>query len=155
VSPDGSGIDDHIAVVSELDAMTARARSAIERKDLAAYIDLFAPDLRYRRADGRVLDRDGLMRDVREEFRRIDRVRVSSVRESLDIAEGRAEEILEQTMIVGVTIFLVIHRTWSYNRRCRFAWKKLDGVWRIDEVEILGQTIGPGLFHLGFMPPSQ
>jgi hypothetical protein len=46
-----------------------QGRAAFERRDLARYRDLFAPGLVYKQADGRVIDRDRLMRDVDAQFR--------------------------------------------------------------------------------------
>jgi hypothetical protein len=73
-------------IASELDAMHQRAKHAFEQRDLAAYRELFGPDLANRQADGRVISRDQLMRDVDLQFRRIRRARSSFVRELIERA---------------------------------------------------------------------
>ncbi len=67
-------------IALELDAMHERAKRAFEQKDLAAYRELFAPELAYCQPDGRVIDRDQLIRDVKLQFRRLSWVRGSFAR---------------------------------------------------------------------------
>jgi hypothetical protein len=153
VSPTGLADDDSLAIVAELDAAIAWARSAFERKDLT-YLELFAPDLRYRRLDGLVVDREEVLTAAREMFRRIDRFHLSSVRESLELAEGSAEEIFQQTIVFAATAFLVLHRVSSVTRRLRYIWRKVEEIWRVAEVETLDETTDPGRIRLGFRPPS-
>jgi hypothetical protein len=46
-------MQDPAKVASELDAAHATAKESFHRRDFAAYMSLFAPDLRYRQYDGR------------------------------------------------------------------------------------------------------
>lgn len=142
------------AVVAELDALQARARAAVERKDLAAYIGLFSPDLRYRRADGEVIDREALLRDAQEQFRRFDRVRITSTRTGLSTSGGRAEELFTQSIVLGATVFLVVHRSATYTRNVRCVWREAEGRRLIDEFDVLDERVEPGPFRFGFRPPS-
>lgn len=139
-------------VIAELDAMHDRARRALASRDLPAYRDLMAPDLKYRQVDGRTLDRDRLMRDVAAQFRRLDRLESSFSREHIEIGEERATETLTQSGSVGVSVFLVVHRTWDFTRKGRYTWRKSQGRWSIEEVEVLEEQVSPGRFHFGLQP---
>lgn len=141
---------------AELDAMHDRARAAFLARDLDGYREIFAPALSYRQADGRVIDRDQLMRDVADQLRRFDRVRSSFTREHLDVGAGgdRATETLTQEVAAGVTVFVVVHRAWRLTRRARYAWARREGRWQIDAVEVLEERPGPGGFAFGLRPPT-
>ena len=141
-------------ILAELDAMHDLARNAFACRDLAAYRDLMAPDLRYRQADGRTIDRDQLMRDVAAQFRRLNRFRSSFSREHIEIGEDRATETLTQSGSVGTSAFLVVHRTWDFTAKSRYIWRKSEGRWWIEEVEVLEEQVSPGRFHFGMRPPG-
>jgi hypothetical protein len=143
-------MNDSSQVMAELDEMHAQARAAFERWDLAQYRDLFAPGLVYRQADGRVIDRDRLMRDVGAQFRRLSWFRSMFVREQFEFDGNRATETLVQTGSVGTTAFFVVHRVWDLTRRRRYVWEKRSGRWQIEEVEVLQEQVGPGRLHVGF-----
>jgi hypothetical protein len=135
---------------AELDAMHAEARAAFERRDLSRYCDLFAPGLTYRQVDGR----DDLMRDMGAQFRRLSRVRSSFVRERIEADGDRATEILTQTASVGATAFVVVHRTWELTRRGRYTWRKQEGRWLIEAVEVIEEQVSLGRFSFSFRPPD-
>ena len=124
------------------------------RRDLVAYRDLFAPGLTYRQADGIVVDRDRLMRQVGAQFRRLSRVHSAFVREHIEADGDQAIEVLTQKASVGSTAFLVVHRTWELTRKGRYTWRKHDGRWLIEAVEVLEEHVGPGRFSIGIWPPS-
>jgi len=140
-------------ITAELDEMHAEARAAFERRDLARYREVFAPQLKYQQADGRVIDRQRLMRDVGAQFRRLSWSRSSFVREHIEIGEDHATEVLNQTASGGVTVFFILHRTWHITRRGRYIWGKEAGRWRIEEVQVLEERVSPGRFHVGFRAP--
>lgn len=141
-------------IIAELDEVHTRAKSAFEQRDLGAYRDLFAPELKYHQPDGRTIGRDGLMRDVAAQFRRLDRAHWSFTREHIEVDGDRATEILTQTGSVGVTALLIVHRDWSLYRKGRYAWTRLAGRWVIEEVEVLEEKVTPEAVRLGFRPPA-
>jgi hypothetical protein len=143
-------MNDSSLITTELDELHAQARAAFERRDLAQYRDLFEPGLAYRQADGRVIDRDRLMRDVDAQFRRLGWLRSRFVREHIEFDDNRATEILVQTASAGSTAFFVVHRVWELTRRGRYVWGKQSGRWQIQEVEVLQEQVSPGRFHVGF-----
>ena len=146
-------MDEHAVGLAELDGMHARATAAFERRDLAAYRELFAPGLSYRQADGRVIDRAKLMADVDAQFRRINWFRSSFVRERIELADDRATETLAQIGSVGVTAFRVVHRTWDLMRRGRYTWRKQRGRWLIEAVEVLEEQVSPCRLSFGLRSP--
>jgi hypothetical protein len=129
------------AVASELDAAHGSARAAFLRKDLAAYMGLFSPDLRYRQADGKVIDRDRLRRDVQAQFSRFSAVSSVFNREHIELTEGKAIETLCQTAAARATAFLILDRTWEITRRGRYVWKREEGRWLIESVEVLEENV--------------
>lgn len=141
-------------ITAELDEMHAHAKAAFERRDLSGYRELFAPELTYRQADGRVINRGRLMSDVEAQFHRLSWVRSSYERETIEYEGDRVIEVLTQTATVGATAFLVLHRTWELLRRGRYTWRKQAGRWRIEAVEVLEERVGPGRFSIGLQPPN-
>jgi hypothetical protein len=137
-------------VALELDAMHQRAKHAFGQKDLASYRELFAPDLEYCQADGRVIGRDQLMRDVEQQIRRLTWFRSSFVREFIEPGEDRANELVTQTGLARVTVFFFVHRIWEVTRRGRYYWRRVADRWRIDRVEVIEEHVG-GRFRFGLL----
>ena len=123
-------------VAVELDAAHRRAKLAFCRKDLGAYMSLFASDLRYRQADGKVIDRDQLARDVQTQFSRLSAASSAFERERIELSDGKAAEILRQSASARATAFFVVHRIWDVTRRGRYVWRRDQGQWVIEEVEV-------------------
>ena len=137
---------------AELDAQHAEARAAFEARDLSRYRAIFAPELRYRQANGRVIGREELMKDVSDQFRKLDRVSSRFTREQIEFDGDRAIETLTQIAWAGVTAFLIVHRAWEVIRKARYTWRKLEGRWCIEEVEILDERVVPRRVWFGFRP---
>lgn len=139
----------HEAVAAELRAMHQRAREAFLRKDAGAYMDIFAPSLTYRQADGKVIGRDKLASQVRHQLSVVSSVENSYVSESLEAEGDRATEILAQTAFIEIVHFAVVRRRLSLHRRGRYAWSRIGGEWRIVEVEVLEEKVTPAGIRLG------
>ena len=143
------------SVVVELDAIHIAANGAFERGDFDAYREFFTPDLSYRRADGRVVGRDSMMRDARTQFRRHRARQKSIVRETLDVDGDRVTEVVIRTATACGTAFFVVHRVFEYVVRGQFTWRKVDGRWRIAEIEVLEQRVrGPAFLRPSHPPRS-
>jgi len=140
-------------VAEQLDARHAEARAAFHARDLDRYAAVFSPALAYRQADGRVIGRDALMRDVESQLRQLERVASSFVREDLECGPDAATELLTQTSIAGVTGFFVLHRTWTVTRRARYTWAREHGEWRITAVEVLHEHVA-GRIDFGLRAPD-
>jgi hypothetical protein len=147
-------MQDPSAVASELDVAHESAKAAFIRKDLAAHMGLFSPDLRYHQADGRVIDREMLKRDVQAQFSRFGAVRSFFIREHLEISDGKAVETLSQIASACATAFFILHRTWEVTRKGRYVWRQEQGRWLIEAVEILEENVTPRGFTVGFESPS-
>src|SRR3954454_22838888 len=128
-------------VTAELDAIYRRAKYAYSCKDLATYMSFFSPDLRYRQLDGKVIDHNRLKRDVRSQFSQLSQVSSTFDREQIEMADGKAIEILRQTASASARVFLVLHRTWDMARRGRYVWGPVDGRWLIEELEVIAETV--------------
>lgn len=148
-------MQDSAQIASELDEMHAQLVDALARKDRRAYRALFSPGLTYRHLDGRVIDRDRLMREVAGQFRYYRRYQWSIVRESIELDDGKAIEILAGSGQVVVSGFFIVHRIWRLARKGRYTWKKEDGQWRITEVEVLEERIRQGPIRLRLRPPAR
>jgi Domain of unknown function (DUF4440) len=138
-------------IAAELDARHYDAKRAFEHKDLAAYREIFAPDLAWCQADGRIIGRQQLMRDVASQFRRLRWVRSSFARESIEPGDDRVVELLTQTAFAGATAFFFIHRIWNITRKGRYYWTKIVDQWQIDRVEVLEEHVA-GHFKFGSRP---
>lgn len=138
------------SIEDELDERHRAAKVAFSKRDILAYQAMFSPSLRYQRADGAVLNREGLMRDVALQFRTSRHVASSYVRGSLDVAGDEATETLVQTAEAEVAAFGILHRHWSIDRRGDYTWKKSDRTWVIERVKVHSETISPAGWRLGF-----
>jgi hypothetical protein len=141
------------SVERELDERHAAAQDAFARRDLEAYRAMFSASLRYRRADGEVIDSHRLMRDVASQFRRFSAVRSSFVREQLTVTGNEVTETVDQSAAMDVTVFWILHRTWCVHRRGEYSWIKADGVWVIEKVTVLEENVTSN-WHLGLRPMS-
>jgi len=142
--------DDELAkVAAELKAMHQRAKEAFLRKDAGAYMDIFAPSLKYGQADGKVIGRDKLAAQVRHQLRTVSSVENSYVCEKLEMEGERAIEILEQTASAEIVHLGFIRRRISLHRRGRYSWERIGGEWKIVEVEVLEEKMMPASIRFG------
>lgn len=141
-------MDDDLPIEATLDRRHEAARAAFAARDLDAYRDLFTGDCRYRQADGRVIDRAALMRDVAAQFRRLDRAETHFTREDLAVDGGEVTETLVQTATAEVSAFGLLRRIWQLRRHARYAWAIEDGVWKIARVDVLSEEV-KGRWRLG------
>jgi hypothetical protein len=126
------------AILNERHALI---REAFLRRDLAAYRAMFSAALRFRQADGRVIDRDQLMRDVAAQFRRLGGSESNAVREALEADGAEYTETVRQTGRATASAFGFIHRMWQVDRHARWTWANEDGAWNIVRVEVLDERV--------------
>jgi hypothetical protein len=141
-------------VAAELDSARAKAHVAFSRKDLSAYMSLFSPELRYQQADGKVIGRRQLERDVRAQFSRINETRSTFEREEIKLDDGRAIEVGSQSASGRETAFFLVHRVWDVSRTARYVWNRDHGQWQIAEVEVIDEVVKSRGFTFGLRPPS-
>jgi ketosteroid isomerase-like protein len=148
VNDGGSGSAE--AIAAELDAAHERARQAYARRDADAYLATLHPDLAYTQADGRVIGRDQLARDVRAQLARVRSATPTVQREALDMdGENTATELLEQRATFAVRAFGLLNREWTVRRRARYGWTRSAEGWRLRRVEVLSETVSPARTWLG------
>jgi hypothetical protein len=134
----------------ELDERHRAANLAFAKRDILAYQGLFSPSLSYQRADGKILDREHMMRDVAVQFRNLSHAVSFYVRERLVVAGDEVTETLVQTVEAQVTAFGILHRRWSVDRRGNYTWKKSCGAWAIERVKIHSETVLAVGWRFGF-----
>lgn len=131
-------------IARELDEVRARAKQAYRAKDVPAYMETFAPDLVYRKPNGREIGRPELTRDVKRQLMFMRSYDSSFTRESLNASGAEATEVLAQTAHVETLVFRVLRRVWNLRRRGRYTWRRSDGGWQIARVEVLEETVKAG-----------
>ena len=137
-------VENEADIPAILDERHEAVRQAFLGRNLEAYRAAFSAGLSYRQADGRVIDRDRLMRDVAAQFRRLDWAESRSVREALAVEGAEVTETVRQTALGEVSAFGLVGRTWQVDRRARWTWAIENGVWTIVRVEVLSETVRGG-----------
>jgi len=137
-------------IMNELDAAHQKAQDAYHRRDFHAYMEIFAPDLAYGRADGKVIGRAELAHDVRTQLQVFDSAQTSFTRERLEVHDAEATELLRQNALVTTRHFAIIRRSWSVERLGRYVWTKTSEGWRIRKVEILKENVRSAGFTLAW-----
>jgi ketosteroid isomerase-like protein len=139
---------ENITVEAELDLAHLKANQGYHAKDVKAYMAIFAPDLKYKQPDGRVIGREQLARDVKSQFSSVQTADTSYVRESLQVDSDRAIEILIQEASITTSHFVFMTRVWRLKRRGRYTWIRLPDGWKIQEVEVLHESVSRGTAQL-------
>jgi hypothetical protein len=133
------GMADHSQIEAVLDERHIVANQAFAHKDAEAYKNVFGVDLRYSQADGATIDRVRLMKDVRAQFKRLDRAESSFTRESLEVDGGEVRETLLQIAIAEASAFGFLRRIWRVERRGHYTWVIEDRQWKIVRVQVLSE----------------
>ena len=136
--------EDHHQVAQALDAAHRSAKAAYSRRDPLAYMELFADDLAYRQADGNVIGRDQLAKEVKAQLSMLDSAETSFTREKLEVVGDEATEVLRQIATVTTKHFIVIRRTWNIDRLGKYVWRNTEQGWRIKKVEVLKEKVTSG-----------
>jgi hypothetical protein len=131
----------HASIEQALDERHAAGQAIYARRDIDGYRELFSPTLSYRQANGKVIGRDELMRDVARQFRNLTNARSSFTREQLSVDGGNVVETLTQLATAQATAFGIVHRLMRIERRGMYSWTNVDGVWRIAAVRILNEKM--------------
>ena len=127
---------DEVELTAALDTRHAEAMAAFKSRDVVAYGDLFSDKLRYEQADGKVIGKSQLMRNVKAQFRRLNRAESRFVRDDLVVEGAVVSEALIQHAICEASAFGFLRKTWSLERRGRYTWSLEDEHWRIIHVRV-------------------
>jgi Domain of unknown function (DUF4440) len=123
-------------VLAEIDAVHLTIRDAFRRRDLPSYTACLAPDLRYQGADGRVISRDGLARDVDRQFDRLVGFDSTFDRRSGTVARGEFTETGTQTAWITLRVFVVFAIRWKIERLGLYVWTRGASSWLLKEALI-------------------
>jgi hypothetical protein len=143
---------DNDSIEQSLDTAHAHARRAYLDRDLDAYMAGFTPDLSYRQANGKVIGKDQLSRDVRSQLVRIAETVPVFKRQSVRPLSDGAEETLVQTVWGFATAFGLLHRIWHLERHATYTWVVLQGVWRIRAVDVHSESLAHAGWRFGRKP---
>lgn len=128
-------------ITAELDERHRQARTARLRKDYGAYADVFSPKLIFQPKMGTAIDRDRLMRNVRAHDRRFKIVDTEISRTKIHTNDDAVIEVLVQTAIVQVNLFLGLRYQWTLVRESEFVWERSNRGWQIRRAQIQAELI--------------
>ena len=123
-------------VLAEIDATHLVVRDAFRRRDLPAYTACLAPNLEFRAANGRMMSRDGLARDVQRQFDRLVGFDSKFDRSSATLAGNDLIETGTQTAWIALRIFAVCAVRWQVERTGRYVWTRAARGWQLKAVRI-------------------
>jgi ketosteroid isomerase-like protein len=107
-----------------LDVVHLHVREAFKQRDLAVYARYLADDLTFIDPNGRVQNRQGLLRSLQRQFARLVSFDSRFDRESLAVEAGDAVETGTQTAAIALRIFLVLEVRWRISRHGRYTWRR-------------------------------
>ena len=128
-------------LIAALDERHLAASRAFAAKDIGAYQALFGENLQYSPVDGKVIDRERLMRDVRVQFKTLQQAQSRFAREDLIVVGEEVEETLHQIAVAEAAAFGFVRRLWRIERRGRYTWAMEDGQWRIVRVSVSSEKV--------------
>jgi hypothetical protein len=123
-------------LIAEIDIVHVRVRESFRRRDLAAYMATFAPDLTYRQADGRLLSREALARSIARQFRRLVAFDSGFERQGARVAGAELTESGTQTAWIALRVFAVFAIRWKIERTGQYTWVRAGAGWLLRNVTI-------------------
>src|SRR6266513_1344225 len=135
---------DPTSLARDLDAAHSRARASYRAKDLGGFMSLFTPNVRYKQPDGRTIGWEQLAHDVSAQFMAVEEAETVYVRQSLQVENDAVTEVLEQTASLTRRHFLFFKRTLHLTPRGRYRRLLSSEGWKIQEVEVLSESIRRG-----------
>ena len=124
-----------------LDERHFAASRAFAAKDIGAYQALFSENLQYSPVDGKVIDRERLMRNVRAQFKTLQQAQSRFAREDSIVVGDEVEETLLQIAVAEAAAFGFVRRLWRIERRGRYTWAMEDGQFRIVRVRVSSEKV--------------
>jgi hypothetical protein len=138
--------------VAELDRLRDEAEAAFIARDVPGYMRMFSPYVKYKRANGMVLNYGELTADVERQMHIIPLIKISRVRESYEQASDTIVEVITQATSMTATAFFLLTRIMEITRKAKYVWNQTADGWRITEVEILHDDV-KAHWGLGFVKP--
>src|SRR4051812_31435999 len=137
-------------VIAELDRLRDEAQAAFIARDVANYMRIFSPYVKYKRMNGIVLNYGELTNDVERQMHIIPSIKMSRIRESYEVAGNTIVEVLSQHTLMTATAFFVLTRIIEMTRKAKYIWTQTVEGWRIAEVEVLHDD-AKAHWELGFV----
>ena len=140
--------------VAELDRLRDQAEAAFIARDVPGYMRIFSPYVKYKRANGLVLNYGELTADVERQMHIIPSIKITRVRESYEQASDTIIEVVTQNTVMTASAFFVMTRIMEITRKAKYVWTQTADGWRITEVEILQDDL-KAHWALGFVKPRR
>ncbi len=127
--------------IAEIDNARLAAYLALEKRDFATYMGCFSNDLKYKQLNGKIIDKRQLSNDTKRYFDRIKTNTGRYDRLNSSIDGGLFTEKIIQKTTVTIRIFILFSKKWTVEREGTYKWKKVDGEWKISDVEITSEKL--------------
>lgn len=124
-----------------IDALRARAREALEKRDPEAWKDLLWPDLRYRQPDGRWVGLEELVAGLRRQFDTFESVETSSEILELRAMPWGARTRIQQEIRMAAPVFFFWKVVWDVRRTSWQDWEERNGELRVREVRVMQEEV--------------
>ena len=125
--------------IAEIDKARLAAYLALENKDFATYMGCFSDDLKYKQLNGKIIDKRQLSDDTKRYFDRITTNTGTYDRLNSSVDDGLFTETIIQKTIVIISVFIFFSKKWTVEREGIYKWKKVNGEWKISDVEITSE----------------
>jgi len=132
---------DATLVITEVDKTHLAANLALENRDFDTYIGYFSDDLKYKQLNGKTIDKNQLSYDTKRYFYRIKSFDGTYNRLSSSFENDLFIEKLVQKVAVTIRVFIFFSKKWVVEREGTYKWKKVNGDWKISDVEVTNEKI--------------
>ncbi len=128
-------------ILEEIDKMHHMANESLRQKKFDSYINFFSDNLKYKQLNGMIRDKTQLAKDTAVYFSRLKTTSSQYERKSYSIDENKFTENLIQKATASIRVFIFFTKTWTVEREGIYQWSKREGIWKIEEVEILSEKV--------------
>lgn len=132
---------DNEKILEEIDKMHHLANESLSQKKFDSYINLFSANLKYKQINGITRDKTQLAKDTALYFSRLKTSTSQYERQSYSINENKFTENLIQKASASIRVFIFFTKKWTVEREGIYQWSKHEGIWKIEEVEILSEKV--------------
>jgi len=128
-------------ITAEIDSAHARSKAAFRAKDIDGYMSIFATNLSYKQANGKVISYAKLKGDVASQLATMHKMESTFTRDTIEAVGSDVVETLTQTAILEIKVFFVFRRRWQVHRRGRYVWSNTNTGWAISSVEVIEEQV--------------
>ncbi len=128
-------------ILEEIDKMHHMANESLRQKRFDSYINFFSDNLKYKQLNGMTRDKTQLAKDTAVYFSRLKTTTSQYERKSYSIDENKFTENLIQKATASIRVFIFFTKKWTVEREGIYQWGKREGIWKIEEVEILSEKV--------------